>query len=66
MLVAPQLSVAVGSTNGGCCLQTVPVIVDWPVTSGGVLSTFLVVAGDSQPVGAAVPAGIFPQTVEVM
>ena len=33
-----QLSAGVGSTNAGCVLQTVPVIVAWPVTVGGVLS----------------------------
>lgn len=35
------------------------------VTVGFVLSTFLVIAGDSQPEEAAVPAAIVPQAVEV-
>src|SRR6476661_9450132 len=48
MVIAPvQLSVAAGSIKAGCWLHTVPVSVAVPVTTGLVLSTILVVAGDS-------------------
>ena len=66
----PQLSVAVGATKaliGEAGLQPRSGMVVEPVTVGGVLSTFLIVAGDSLhgAIIPGVPATVAPQSAAV-